>query len=334
MVTSLLSSDDLGQARALIEASGLSFELPYHDLVGIFQSGHLIAVGARQDRILKMLAVAPAHQGGNLMDQVVTALVGRGFQEGFDSFFVFTAPAQVPGFEALNFHLLAASGQSALLEFGDGLRRYLARHQRLVTPGNNGAVVANCNPFTLGHRYLIERAARAVDRLYLFVVREESSLFPFEYRFKMVREGVDDLANVTLLDTSCYAVSSITFPTYFLKDGDPGGANQMELDLLLFARHIAPHFRIKTRFVGSEPFSRTTAGYNEAMHRLLPCHGVAVSELERAASQDLPISASRVREQLAGGDLDSVSALVPETTRNFLLSREGRRIWDTRREVA
>jgi len=107
MVTSLLSSDDLRQARNLIEASGLGFELPFDDLVGIFQSGHLVAVGARDGRVLKMLAVAREFQGGTLLDEVVTELVGRGFQEGLDSFFVFTAPAQATGFEALNFTLLA-----------------------------------------------------------------------------------------------------------------------------------------------------------------------------------------------------------------------------------
>jgi [citrate (pro-3S)-lyase] ligase len=328
MVTSLLSSDDLCQARALIEASGLCFEPPCDDLVGIFQSDRLVAVGARSGRVLKMLAVERGVQGGGLLDEIVGELVGRGFQEGLDSFFVFTTPSNATSFGHLNFHLLAASGKCALLEYGDGLRRYLDRHRRLVSPGENGAIVANCNPFTLGHRYLIERASSLVERLYLFVVREERSLFPFEYRFRMVREGTGDLPNVTLLDTSCYAVSSVTFPTYFLKDGDPGGALQMELDLLLFASRIAPFFNITRRFVGSEPFSRTTADYNRAMGRILPACGVGVEELERVSDRDAAISASRVREQLARGEAEGLSALVPETTRQFLLSRDGRRVWD------
>ena len=33
----------------------------------------------------------------------------------------------------------------------------------------NGGIVMNCNPFTLGHRYLIEYAAARVDYLYIFV---------------------------------------------------------------------------------------------------------------------------------------------------------------------
>jgi [citrate (pro-3S)-lyase] ligase len=328
MVTSLLSSDDLRQARALVEESGLSFEPPYDDLVGIFQNRQLVAVGARQGRVLKMLAIAPGHQGGTLLDEVVTELIGRGFRDGVSSFFIFTAPAHATSFQRLNFNLLVASGKSALLEYGDGLKRYLARHQDLVRTGRNGAVVANCNPFTLGHRYLIEQAAAQVDHLYLFVVREEKSLFPYDCRLRMVQDGTRHIKNVTLLDTSCYAVSSVTFPTYFLKDGDPGGEVQMELDLLLFASRLAPYFNIVTRFVGSEPFSHTTAAYNAAMHRILPPLGVEVKELERRESEGAPISASRVRLQLSQKETDGLAELVPPTTLDFLLSAEGRKIWE------
>ncbi len=327
MVTSLLSTDDLRQAQALVAESGLKFEPPYDDLVGVFESGRLVAVGARQGRVLKMLAVTPAQQGGPLLGEVVTDLVGRGYQEGVDSFFIFTSPALAPSFEALNFNLLVSSGKTALLEYGDGLRRYLARYQRQVAPGNNGAVVANCNPFTLGHRYLVERAASSVDHLYLFVVREERSMFPFPARLRMVQEGTFDLPNVTVLDTSWYAVSSVTFPTYFLKEGDPAGAIQMELDLLLFGTRIAPHFHIKTRFVGSEPYSRTTAQYNAAMHRILPPLGIEVREMERKSAVGAAISASRVRDMLMRGELDGIAELVPVSTLDFLLSSEGIKIW-------
>ena len=316
-----------------MEASGLSFEPPCQDLVGIFEAGRLVAVGARQGRVLKMLAVAANRQGSTLLDEVVTELVGRGFQDGVDSFFVFTAPAHATSFERLNFNLLASSGRSALLEYGDGLRRYLARQTPQVVPGRNGAVVANCNPFTLGHRYLIEEAQARVERLYLFVVREERSLFPFDCRLRMVQEGTSDLEKVTVLDTSCYAVSSVTFPTYFLKEGDPGGAVQMELDLLLFATRIAPHFHISTRFVGSEPLCRTTKAYNAAMQRMLPPLGVEVQELERKSAGGTAISASRVRELLWQDETARLDELVPQTTLQFLLSGEGRKIWNKGRRT-
>ena len=40
----------------------------------------------------------------------------------------------------------------------------------------NGSIVMNCNPFTLGHRYLIEYAAKNVDNLYIFVVEMTGSV--------------------------------------------------------------------------------------------------------------------------------------------------------------
>ena len=188
---------------------------------------------------LKMFAVDPDHQGGPILGELVTTLIGRGFAAGFDSLFVFTKPEYVISFEALNFSLLASQGQAALLEFGKGLERWLATHRSLVRPGNNGAVVMNCNPFTLGHRHLVEEAARRVDTLYVFVVREDRSAFPFDVRLRLVREGTGDLSNVRVLDTSRYAVSAVTFPTYFLKRSGDAASIRLDLDLLLFAQRLA-----------------------------------------------------------------------------------------------
>lgn len=39
-----------------------------------------------------------------------------------------------------------------------------------------GGIVMNCNPFTLGHRYLIEQSASKVDKLFIFVVEEDKSI--------------------------------------------------------------------------------------------------------------------------------------------------------------
>lgn len=324
MIAELTSGPDVAAAQDLIERNGLSFEEGFDDLFGIHELGSLVAVGARSGNILKMLAVEPSHQGGALLGEIVTALVTRGLAAGFDSLFIFTKPEHAITFEALNFTLLASQGQAALLEYGKGLQRWLSTKRNLVTPGLNGAVVMNCNPFTLGHRYLVENAARQVDRLYLFVVREERSLFPFHIRFRLVREGVADIGNVTVLDTSHYAVSSATFPTYFLKRNAPAARIQMELDLVLFASGIAPFFGITRRFAGTEPCCELTDCYNAAMQRILPLYGIELIEIERrqAADGSGVISASRVRELLTGNDRAALHVLVPETTLAFLYSDE------------
>ena len=320
MVTELSCTHDVREARHFIERNGLSFEDGYDDLAGIFEGGELIAVGARAGNILKMFAVEPSRQDGTLLGEVTTFLINRGFSAGFDSLFVFTKPEYAVTFEALNFSLLASHERVALLEFGGGLERWLSAHLSLVREGLNGAVVMNCNPFTLGHLHLVESASRQVENLYLFVVREERSVFPFSIRFRLVEEGVRNIANVLLLDTSSYAISGVTFPTYFLKGDDQIARIQMELDLVLFACRIAPFFRISRRFFGTEPFCAVTCGYNEAMKRLLPVYGIDAVEVERKEGPDGIISASRVRELLKGSDLSALKRYLPETTLAYLRS--------------
>jgi [citrate (pro-3S)-lyase] ligase len=322
MIAELTSGSDISAARELIERNGLSFEEDFDELFGIHELGRLIAVGARSGNILKMLAVETSHQGGALLGDIVTALVTRGLSAGFESLFIFTKPEHAVTFEALNFHLLASQGQAALLEYGKGLQRWLTSCASLVTTGVNGAAVMNCNPFTLGHRYLVESASRQVDHLYLFVVREERSLFPFDVRFRLVREGVCDIKNVIVLDTSHYAVSSATFPTYFLKKNAPATRIQMELDLTLFASRIAPYFGITRRFVGTEPCCGMTDSYNDAMKQLLPLYGIDLIEIERRSAGSGVISASRVRKLLTNNDSTALKELVPESTLAFLCSAE------------
>jgi [citrate (pro-3S)-lyase] ligase len=321
MITALNHVSDLNEAHEFLRRQGLAVEEGTDEFVGVYEQGSLVAVGARARNVLKMIAVAPSHQGGPVLGEILTALVERGFAAGFDSLFVFTKPEHSVTFEALNFNLLASQARVSLLEFGGGFERWLVANRRLVKPGRNGGAVVNCNPFTLGHRYLIEAAARQVDHLYVFVVREDRSVFPFELRHRLVREGVRDLANVIVLDTSHYAVSGATFPTYFLKKNDPAARIQMELDVTLFAAKIAPAFGIATRFVGTEPICEMTNGYNDAMKKVLPAYGIGLVEIERKQAGGAPISASRVRRLLDDHDLAAARALVPDTTYSALLER-------------
>lgn len=311
---------DLKEARELIESQGLRFEPEFDDLVGLFENGKLVACGARAGYVLKMLAIAPSHQGTDTLGELVTQLMVSAMSAGHDTVFVFTLPQNVATFESLNFRLLVTHGQAALLEHGPGLEAYLAGHVQEVSEGHNGAVVVNGNPFTLGHLYLVECAARQVDRLYLFVVREERSVFPFAARFCLAREATAHLRNVTVLDTSRYAVSAGTFPAYFLKRLDEVAAAQMQIDLLLFAQRIAPPFHIVRRFVGQEPLCPVTAAYNKMMAEILKANGIDWVELPRILEGGLPISATRVRKAFAAGDIEALKPLVPDATLKFLQS--------------
>ena len=319
----LLTPGDRLEARRFIEGQGLTFEETYDDLVGIFEAESLVATGARSGFVLKMLAIDPDHQGAELLGELTTELMRLGRAAGHDVFWIFTRPANAPSFEQLNFRLLVTDGPVALLEFGSGFERYLASHGALRRPGRNAAIVANANPFTLGHLFLAEAAARAADTLYLFVVREDRSVFPFDVRFRLATESTRHLANVVLLDTSRYAVSAGTFPSYFLKQDDEVARAQMRIDAALFARCLAPPFGITRRFVGHEPYCAATASYNQAMSDVLPPHGIELVEIRRAENAAGFISATRVRDALAAGDIASIAQMVPAPTLAFLKSPEG-----------
>lgn len=179
-----------------------------------------------------------------------------------------------------------------------------------------GVVVMNCNPFTLGHRYLIEQAAKQVERLFVMVVREDCSLFAYAERKAMVEQGVAHLENVTVIDGSEYAISQATFPTYFLKRLDDAADTQMLLDLDLFRRHIAPALGATVRFVGTEPTDRLTRRYNQLMHEVL----ADVRETARLEKKGNAVSASRVRKAMEQGDMSTIRKLVPPTTLPYIIA--------------
>lgn len=185
-----------------------------------------------------------------------------------------------------------------------------------TTTPPRGVVVMNCNPFTLGHRYLIEQAAKQVERLFVMVVREDCSLFAYAERKAMVEQGVAHLENVTVIDGSEYAISQATFPTYFLKRLDDAADTQMLLDLDLFRRHIAPALGTTVRFIGTEPTDRLTRRYNQLMHEVL----ADVREIVRLEKEGNAVSASRVRKAMEQGDMNTIRQLVPPTTLPYIIA--------------
>ncbi len=326
MVVRLINKRDRQQARQLVEANGFRFEERYDALFGIFESGELVATAARDHNVFKMICIRDDYQGGALLGELVTALLHSCAYSDIENFFVFTRPERRFSFEQLNFIPLVTSPKICLLEYGNGFQKYLEQHRHLQRNGNNGAVIVNCNPFTSGHLYLIEESAAQVDHLYVFVVREDRSIFPFDVRLRLVSEGTRHLKNISVLNTSDYAVSNVTFPAYFLKEDDDTQVLQMELDLLLFAKQIAPFFQIRKRFIGTEPYCRTTRVYSETMHRVLAPLEVETVQLPRKKFADKAISAFRVREALKKEAFESLRDLVPPSTLDFLRSPQAREL--------
>jgi [citrate (pro-3S)-lyase] ligase len=157
--------------------------------------------------------------------------------------------------------------------------------------GKTGAVVVNCNPFTLGHQYLIETASKLVDYLYIFVVEEDLSEFKFADRFEMVKLGLSHLSNIKVLPGGNFIISAFTFPGYFNKSDTSIPTVDASKDVEIFAQHIAPTLDISVRFVGNEPLSAITRQYNRDLREILPRYGIEYKEFERVEFLSQPISA-------------------------------------------
>lgn len=182
-----------------------------------------------------------------------------------------------------------------------------------------GAIVMNCNPFTNGHRYLIETASKQVDELIIFVVEEDKSVFQFEDRIRLVKLGTEDLANVIVAESGKYMISSSTLPGYFDKSKLQDTYLDAGNDLMLFTK-IAQNLNISVRFVGEEPLDQFTEQYNRSMESILTRYGIQFVEIPRKMEGNDVISASRVRAMLLEKNWKEIEKMVPKTTYDFLLN--------------
>lgn len=186
-----------------------------------------------------------------------------------------------------------------------------------------GAIVMNCNPFTNGHRYLIEQALKHVEILIIFVLEENKSYFSFEDRFRMVQMGTQDLERVYVVPSGKFIISALTFPEYFLKEQQPDMIIRAADDVSLFGKYIAPAFHILIRFVGTEPTDKVTAQYNEQLKKILPLYGVELYEIPRLKKEGNFVTATEVRRCMELHDFTGMADLVPVSTWKYLKREEG-----------
>ena len=339
------------KVEGFLQANGLRMETldVYYTLQNT--DGAILAGAGLAGDVIKCVAVAPEARSEGLVAPLVSHILS---QHGPGNLKVFTKPENEAVFGSLGFHAIARAPLAILMENGRGLEAYCACLKDTLlssrpTEGSGeisssvGVVVMNANPFTLGHRYLLEQAAARVDRLVVIPVRT-SYAFPYTERLAMIKAGAP--SGVTVVEGSDYQISAATFPTYFLKDLSEAAETQMRLDLDLFARHIAPALGATVRFVGSEPQDPLTARYNALMQELLPLKVVEIPRLKAEpvseenyflqgfaknqfssdpvkpinASHTAVISASAVRTALEQGSYARAAALCPESTRPYLMA--------------
>lgn len=322
--------------------SELEFDDDVEYTVCIREQGRIVATGSRAEYLLKCIAVDENMRGSGLAATLMSELWQEAFRKGIKDLLIYTKVLNVPMFESLFFHTVASTREVALMEKERGEARRFVREQietafaeknrtfkGIDNTKTKGSAVVNCNPFTRGHRYLIEEAAKQCDILYVFVVSENASEFSSEERIKLVKKGCEDLENVYVAETGPYLISKASFPQYFIRDKAEVPRIKCELDLEIFYRIFAKELGITKRFFGSEPLSELTRQYNETMKEYLPRHGIEAIEIERLEALGEVISAGRVRSLLKkmerGAEqselLCEMRVLLPDSSFDYLLSK-------------
>lgn len=333
------------QIEMFLHTNGLRYDdVDYYAAIVDESSDEMIAGGGLKGSVIKCVAVADGHKGEAVANVIISHLIAKANAEGCQCVKLYTKPDNRQLFESLSFRLIAESPNAILMETGvGGIEKYseelsvkseelrvkseelgvkseeLKNDESVVSNARKpiGVIVMNANPFTLGHRFLVEQSSELVERLYVVVVREDCSMFSYNERKAMVSQGVRDIGNVVVVDGSDYAVSVATFPTYFLKQLSDATDTQIILDLDLYRRRIAPALGATIRFFGSEPTDPLTRRYNELMHKQLGEEHV--HEIQRKQQEGSAISASRVRKAMMEGCLWDAIQLVPPTTIPYII---------------
>lgn len=328
LVTDFLSENGFTFKRKVVEYTMILYNL----------NDEIIGTGSFKKQTMKFVVVASKFREGTAFPLIVTKLSSI-ILENHKRCFVFTAPETAVLFEGLGFKEIArAEPLFVVLEFGfkliDSFQKYLKQNMVETKTNNIASMVVNCNPFTLGHLFLIEKAASESEILYLFVVEEDKSSFPYSVRRKLIEEGTSHIKNIVILATGPYIVSGAIFPNYFIKKKSWSeiSQKQAEVDVKVFANYVVPVLGITKRYIGSENYCTTTKAYNEAMKEFLPEANCEVLEIERKSigkdDNDKPnyISASKVRQAIREDKMADIINYVPKVTRDFLMSDEAKSI--------
>lgn len=316
-----IATDKLLLTKMLNE-QGINLEEGIELSIGVFEDEELIGTGSIKGDIIVCLGVKEVYRNTGLINSIITRLMERMNERGIYEIKVFTKLMYKQSFLNIGFTQVSEVKSYVLMEFPpEGLKKFKDMLISQRTKINDvkktiGSVVMNCNPFTLGHRYLVEEAAKICNHLYIFVVEEDTSAFRFKDRMSLVRLGTEDIENVTVISGGRYMVSRFTFPSYFI-----GNENKNELhaefDIDIFARVIAASLGITKRFVGTEPYCINTQMYNNQLAAKLPEYGIELVELERYGNENGYISASKVRKSLLSGT-DEYKEMVHDNTLEYL----------------
>lgn len=182
IITQIRQADKYGNhlVDELLAAEGIRRDANLDYTCGMYDDEmNLIATGSCFGNTLRCMAVSHTHQGEGLMNSIVSHLIEVQFSRGNTHLFLYTKCDSARFFGDLGFYEIARiNGQIVFMENKrTGFSSYLnSLEKQKESAPRIAALVMNANPFTLGHQYLVEKAASENDILHLFIVSEDAML--------------------------------------------------------------------------------------------------------------------------------------------------------------
>ncbi len=321
----LLTPSQKLEYKNLLEQSGLTYEETKLQL-GVYDNNKLIGGISLDNNCIKLLKVENEYNGLGVSNVLISDILKFAYEKNIIHLFVYTKPQNADLFLAQGFYPIIETEEVLFLENTKrGISSYCEKLQKTAFDGDKiCGLVMNLNPITLGHEFLIKKASEENDVVHLMIVKEDKSVFPYEVRLELLKQVTKKYNNVVIHEGSDYCISSATFPTYFIKSKEDVPSIYAKLDVNIYGTYLAKALKINRRYIGEEPYSKTTNMYNEVMKEVLPKYNIEVVEVKREAVDEDIISASKVRELLKQGDIETVQKYLPIETLEFLKSDMGK----------
>ena len=309
-------NSELQRVKDFLLSCDLNYEEGIDKTLYIEEDSNILASISKEQSTIKCLAVDKKARSDNYASKLVSEMINLMYQEGIYHILVYTKAVYSNLFQSLGFKLIVQTNLTAILEQGTSDITKTLKDIRFkveskfdidITKEKINAVVLNANPFTEGHLHLVEEAIKTCNYLIVFLLEEDKSYYTFKERMTLAYVSLQCHSNVIVLPSSKYIVSSLTFPTYFIKERNVRNHEWMATDALIFRDYFMKELNIKYRYVGVET-DEVMKLYNQTLKEYL---GEKLIEIKRLAS----ISASAVRDLVKNGKIDEALRYIPQASK-------------------
>ena len=312
-----LLQEELNNIKAFLEKNSLLLDKLITKSFYIEEDDNVIGTVSVYNNVIKCFAVDKTYRDENVGGLLISYVINYFYQNGINHYMVYTKLEYAKTFMSLNFHEISRADKTILLEGGSPIiSEYIKSLKKKIEyrfsidmnkDNDVASIVVNCNPVTNGHLELIEHVAKNHKYVIVFILEEDLSLFTYKERMSLLTISLVHISNVIVVPSSCYIISSSTFPNYFLKDESVKNDEWSKIDALIFRDYFMKELSINYRYVGSETNGYMTR-YNETLKEVL---GEKLVVIPRFTYENEEISASSVRTLIKENRIDEAMKYIP-----------------------